>query len=307
MGDADSTSVSLHRRTLPWEQLPGCAAPGSTIHCVTTRFLFSILQYINQRKKHRDRWVGALMSTSVPLHLIYGPLDPVNPHPEFLQLYKKVLPMSTVSVLDDHISHYPQLEDPTGFLNASLTGLHAQELDDVIDSFCIEMEEENYLQIRNRQASELNLPALTASFSSTTLLNMKRMYLDGDGVLGPSFPSRCRIFVARTVCSQSSMNSQSSFILHFSLPKQKEIENETKLNPAGHILQLTKPLSSNTKFKTASLTTSDGNVNYLALTYYRQHELNFQTILWSENVQVMTPFTTSMPNVMGFFPHPPGI
>lgn len=22
------------------------------------------------------------------VHLIYGPLDPVNPHPEFLQLYK---------------------------------------------------------------------------------------------------------------------------------------------------------------------------------------------------------------------------
>uniref|UniRef100_U3IIN6 Mesoderm specific transcript n=1 Tax=Anas platyrhynchos platyrhynchos TaxID=8840 RepID=U3IIN6_ANAPP len=81
----------------------------------------SILQYINQRKKHRERWVGALKATSVPLHLIYGPLDPVNPHPEFLQLYKKVLPASTVSVLDDHISHYPQLEDPTGFLNAYLS------------------------------------------------------------------------------------------------------------------------------------------------------------------------------------------
>ncbi|XP_040401593.1 mesoderm-specific transcript homolog protein isoform X1 [Cygnus olor] len=51
----------------------------------------SILQYINQRKKHRDRWVGALVATSVPLHLIYGPLDPVNPHPEFLQLYKSTL------------------------------------------------------------------------------------------------------------------------------------------------------------------------------------------------------------------------
>ncbi|XP_053906075.1 mesoderm-specific transcript homolog protein isoform X2 [Cuculus canorus] len=90
-------------------------------------FFFSrgILQYINQRKKHRDRWVGALMSTSVPLHLIYGPLDPVNPHPEFLQLYKKVLPMSTVSVLDDHISHYPQLEDPTGFLNAYLNFINS--------------------------------------------------------------------------------------------------------------------------------------------------------------------------------------
>lgn len=37
---------------------------------------------------------------------------------------------------------------------------------------------------------------------------MKRMYLDGVGVLGPSLPSRCRILVAKTVCSQSSMNSQ---------------------------------------------------------------------------------------------------
>ncbi|NXF51211.1 MEST protein, partial [Oceanites oceanicus] len=92
--------------------------------CGPTTAIF-ILQYINQRKKHRDRWVGALMSTSVPLHLIYGPLDPVNPHPEFLQLYKKVLPMSTVSVLDDHISHYPQLEDPTGFLNAYLNFINS--------------------------------------------------------------------------------------------------------------------------------------------------------------------------------------
>ncbi|NXI85457.1 MEST protein, partial [Rhipidura dahli] len=94
-------------------------------HCLNKQFLLSILQYINQRKKHRERWVGALMSTSVPLHLIYGPLDPVNPHPEFLQLYKKVLPMSTVAVLDDHISHYPQLEDPTGFLNAYLNFINS--------------------------------------------------------------------------------------------------------------------------------------------------------------------------------------
>ncbi|XP_027764413.1 mesoderm-specific transcript homolog protein isoform X1 [Empidonax traillii] len=85
----------------------------------------SVLQYINQRKQHRDRWVGALVSSSVPLHLIYGPLDPVNPHPEFLQLYKKVLPMSTVSVLDDHISHYPQLEDPMGFLNSYLNFINS--------------------------------------------------------------------------------------------------------------------------------------------------------------------------------------
>lgn len=77
-----------------------------------------LLQYINQRKKFRRRWVGALASVTIPIHFIYGPLDPVNPYPEFLELYRKTLPRSTVSILDDHISHYPQLEDPMGFLNA---------------------------------------------------------------------------------------------------------------------------------------------------------------------------------------------
>ncbi|XP_001511333.1 mesoderm-specific transcript homolog protein isoform X1 [Ornithorhynchus anatinus] len=85
----------------------------------------SLLQYINQRKQQRDRWVGALTSTAIPLHIIYGPLDPVNPHPEFINLYRKLLPQSTVSILDDHISHYPQLEDPMGFLRAYLSFINA--------------------------------------------------------------------------------------------------------------------------------------------------------------------------------------
>ncbi|XP_040199263.1 mesoderm-specific transcript homolog protein [Rana temporaria] len=85
----------------------------------------SILQYINQRRKHRERWVEALTNSSVPLHIIYGPLDPVNPHPEFMEQYKKLIPKSTFTILDDHISHYPQLEDPTGFLNAYLSFIHS--------------------------------------------------------------------------------------------------------------------------------------------------------------------------------------
>ncbi|NXH79300.1 MEST protein, partial [Hydrobates tethys] len=119
-------SLTSFQGSSPKRTTPGSSRSTSRHHPLrNNRLLFSILQYINQRKKHRDRWVGALMSTSVPLHLIYGPLDPVNPHPEFLQLYKKVLPMSTVSVLDDHISHYPQLEDPTGFLNAYLNFINS--------------------------------------------------------------------------------------------------------------------------------------------------------------------------------------
>ncbi|XP_003803357.1 mesoderm-specific transcript homolog protein isoform X4 [Otolemur garnettii] len=97
---------------------------GGVLSPILTRlmnfFVFSrgLLQYINQRKKFKRRWVGALASVSIPIHFIYGPLDPVNPYPEFLELYRKTLPRSTVSILDDHISHYPQLEDPMGFLNA---------------------------------------------------------------------------------------------------------------------------------------------------------------------------------------------
>ncbi|KAK7149687.1 hypothetical protein R3I94_009102 [Phoxinus phoxinus] len=85
----------------------------------------SVLQYINQRMKHRERWVGALTSSSTPLHMIYGPLDPVNPHPQFIQLYQKLVQRSTVSVLDEHVSHYPQLEDPTGFINAYLSFINS--------------------------------------------------------------------------------------------------------------------------------------------------------------------------------------
>ncbi|NXY11704.1 MEST protein, partial [Pteruthius melanotis] len=124
-------SGSLPQLLLDLSKFPFFPQAGSTLGAdsrlgsIHKDFSFSILQYINQRKKHRERWVGALMSTSVPLHLIYGPLDPVNPHPEFLQLYKKVLPTSTVSVLDDHIGHYPQLEDPTGFLNAYLNFINS--------------------------------------------------------------------------------------------------------------------------------------------------------------------------------------
>uniref|UniRef100_A0A3Q3QTC3 AB hydrolase-1 domain-containing protein n=1 Tax=Monopterus albus TaxID=43700 RepID=A0A3Q3QTC3_MONAL len=87
--------------------------------------LDSILQYINQRLIHRERWVGALTSTFVPLHMIYGPLDPVNPHPQFIPLYRQLVQRSTVTILDEHISHYPQLEDPTSFLNAYFNFIHS--------------------------------------------------------------------------------------------------------------------------------------------------------------------------------------
>lgn len=38
---------------------------------------------------------------------------------------RKLVPRSTITVLDEHISHYPQLEDPMGFANAYLNFINS--------------------------------------------------------------------------------------------------------------------------------------------------------------------------------------
>ena len=40
--------------------------------------LFRLIKYIPQRLEHRDRWMGALQNTEVPLVLINGPADPIS-------------------------------------------------------------------------------------------------------------------------------------------------------------------------------------------------------------------------------------
>uniref|UniRef100_A0A3Q2R1Z3 Mesoderm specific transcript n=1 Tax=Fundulus heteroclitus TaxID=8078 RepID=A0A3Q2R1Z3_FUNHE len=144
--------------------------------------VLDILQYINQRFQHRDRWVGALTSTQAPLNmrewwlhvgLICVPLVAVYLHIPPPQLSaalhkwhgagdffhfrgkrifyrshgalgssdvvlllhgfptssydwnKHLVKKSTVTILDDHISHYPQLEDPAGFLKAYFNFFHS--------------------------------------------------------------------------------------------------------------------------------------------------------------------------------------
>uniref|UniRef100_A0A671RMA1 Mesoderm-specific transcript homolog protein-like n=1 Tax=Sinocyclocheilus anshuiensis TaxID=1608454 RepID=A0A671RMA1_9TELE len=89
----------------------------------------SILQYINQRLKHRERWVGALTSTSTPCeytHHSYCGTKCWSCYKNEVCEYLKTRPWrSTVSVLDEHVSHYPQLEDPTGFFNAYLSFINS--------------------------------------------------------------------------------------------------------------------------------------------------------------------------------------
>ncbi|XP_023217301.1 mesoderm-specific transcript protein-like, partial [Centruroides sculpturatus] len=71
----------------------------------------SILNYIQERNDNEERWVSAIQKATVPVYMIYGPADPVNP-PPFAEHYRKMIPKPLITVLPNHIGHYVQLEAP---------------------------------------------------------------------------------------------------------------------------------------------------------------------------------------------------
>jgi pimeloyl-ACP methyl ester carboxylesterase len=72
--------------------------------------LARLISYMDQRRRNRERWVGALVDCSVPLKLICGAADPVS-GAHMARRYRELVPDPDVSLLDD-VGHYPQLEDP---------------------------------------------------------------------------------------------------------------------------------------------------------------------------------------------------
>jgi pimeloyl-ACP methyl ester carboxylesterase len=77
---------------------------------------YKLIRYIDDRRRHRDRWVGALQSTRVPLRFINGPEDPVSGR-HMGERYLELIPEGDVVYLEG-IGHYPQVEDPEGMLRA---------------------------------------------------------------------------------------------------------------------------------------------------------------------------------------------
>lgn len=78
-----------------------------------------LLGYIAERKVTRERWVGALQNSPVPLRVIDGALDPVSGE-HMVAHYKRLIPNPDTLILP-HVGHYPQVEAPQevldGFLN----------------------------------------------------------------------------------------------------------------------------------------------------------------------------------------------
>ena len=81
--------------------------------------LARLINYMAQRRLHRARWVGALVSSSVPRRLICGAVDPVSGR-HLAERYRELVPDPDVVVLEG-VGHYPQLEVQDAVLDAYLT------------------------------------------------------------------------------------------------------------------------------------------------------------------------------------------
>ena len=71
----------------------------------------NLITYMNDRKKHRQRWVDALRKATIPLALINGSADPVSGAHMVARYRELGLPLEFLAELPA-IGHYPQMEDP---------------------------------------------------------------------------------------------------------------------------------------------------------------------------------------------------
>ena len=79
----------------------------------------NLITYMNERKQHRARWVGALKQSSVPIGLINGSMDPVSGK-HMVARYREIISVDHFTVELPAIGHYPQVEAPAEVAEAYL-------------------------------------------------------------------------------------------------------------------------------------------------------------------------------------------
>jgi len=82
------------------------------------RIAHALLGYMKERKQHRERWVGALTGSPVPIMVIDGAADPIS-GAHMVDRYRKLVTPSR-TVLLEGIGHYPHVEAPAAVLEAFL-------------------------------------------------------------------------------------------------------------------------------------------------------------------------------------------
>jgi len=80
------------------------------------RLMPRLMGYLEERETHRERWVGALLDSPVPIGLVAGPDDPVAAGQ--IDRWRELLPGRAAIVLGSGVGHYPPWEDPEGLRDA---------------------------------------------------------------------------------------------------------------------------------------------------------------------------------------------
>lgn len=77
-----------------------------------------LIDYLRQRRQHRERWVNALVNATIPVRLIDGLVDPIA-GASIVARYRELVPKPDIIELAD-VGHYPQVEAPDRVLDAAL-------------------------------------------------------------------------------------------------------------------------------------------------------------------------------------------
>ncbi|ROU00881.1 alpha/beta hydrolase [Marinobacter sp. R17] len=78
--------------------------------------LHRLIHYMDERRCHRNRWVGALVNAQQPLRLISGTEDPVS-GVAMADRYRQLIKQPDVVALDG-VGHYPHYENPVQVFEA---------------------------------------------------------------------------------------------------------------------------------------------------------------------------------------------
>jgi pimeloyl-ACP methyl ester carboxylesterase len=82
------------------------------------RIAHLLIRYMSDRERHRERWVGALERTDVPLAFVWGMLDPIS-GAHMAERIRERLPRAPLLALES-VSHWPALEAPERVAEAVL-------------------------------------------------------------------------------------------------------------------------------------------------------------------------------------------
>ena len=80
--------------------------------------MHKLINYIPQRKQHRERWVGAIIDSSIPIKLIAGSKDPISGQ-HMIDHYRKLIADANITTMP-MLGHYPQIEDANAITTAYL-------------------------------------------------------------------------------------------------------------------------------------------------------------------------------------------